>query len=422
MSKKSQGPDIYDRKMIDVLTPSLTDTVQLHYTVEQLKRVGTTREDDFAGEGSIPNMEIKRYIVSAASVENGSYNCHPTMTKWKGKYWYGWMSHPTDEERPGQSIYVSSSDDGTSWPERRLAVDGDDDDRMFRTICAFIPYGDKLYMILLTHWLRDDESVDPGMADTNRPTLHYKVQEWTQFTRTDLWVTNDGITWREDQAGFLDIYRTTESPRLTPEGRLMAFASTNERCPAVVLWPGNNPAEQPEVIKMPFKGKDAWHFSEGHDYGMYLYGEGSWYADDDSRLWMWMRDDSGSSYLGCAISEDGGESWTEPMRSNFPDSTSRIVAGRLKNGRYFIAGNSTRVLMDRSFFAISFSEDGAKFGEMYRLFTEPTVQGFEGHLKMHGYQNPACLVDGDRILLGYAVNKEDMEIGIIETSKMGGIK
>lgn len=85
-------------------------------------------------------------------------------------------------------------------------------------------------------------------------------------------------------------------------------------------------------------------------------------------------------------------------------------------GRFFIAGNSTKVFMDRNFFTISFSQDSAKFGEVYRLFNEPTAQGFQGHLKTNGYQDPACMVEQDRILLGYAVNKEEMEIGIIDTS------
>jgi hypothetical protein len=56
--------------------------------------------------------------------------------------------------------------------------------------------------------------------------------------------------------------------------------------------------------------------------------------------------------------------------------------------------------MDRNFFALSLSADGAKFNKMVQLVGEPTRQRFQGHLKCHGYQYPSCLVDGDRLLIG----------------------
>jgi len=117
-----------------------------------------------------------------------------------------------------------------------------------------------------------------------------------------------------------------------------------------------------------------------------------------------------------AISEDGGRTWSEVMRTNFPDSMSRTFAGRLSDGRFFQVGNSTRVLMDRNFLALSLSDDGAKFGKMVQLVREPTAQRFAGHLKCHGYQYPSCVVDGDRLLIGHSVNKEDIAVGIVDTT------
>jgi len=74
--------------------------------------------------------------------------------------------------------------------------------------------------------------------------------------------------------------------------------------------------------------------------------------------------------------------------------------------------------MDRNFFALSLSDDGAKFHTLYQLVSEPTHQRFQGHLKCHGYQYPSCLVDGDRLLIGYSVNKEDIEVGILDTRRL----
>ena len=41
-----------------------------------------------------------------------------------------------------------------------------------------------------------------------------------------------------------------------------------------------------------------------------------------------------------------------------------------------------------------------------------------GTLKNDGYQYPSCLVDGERLLIGYSVNKEDMEVGIVDTKAL----
>jgi hypothetical protein len=97
---------------------------------------------------------------------------------------------------------------------------------------------------------------------------------------------------------------------------------------------------------------------------------------------------------------------------------SRVFAGRLNDGRFFLVGNSTYQYMDRNFFSISLSTDGAKFEKIYRLIPERTRQRFTGYLKVHGYQYPSCLVDGDKLLIGYSVNKEDIEVGILETKKI----
>ena len=235
--------------------------------------------------------------------------------------------------------------------------------------------------------------------------------------RWDVWVSCDGTDWEVDRQGHLDIMSMFENPRLTKDGRLMVPISTHERKPGVLLWPGDDPTQSPQIVEMPYAGKPD-NYYHGHDEGLFLYGEASWYTDDDGCIWMFHRDESASGYLGLTLSEDGGQNWTEVMRSNFPDSMSRVCAGRLNDGRFYLVGNSTRMHMDRNFFALSLSDDGTRFNKMYRLIKEPIRQRFQGHLKCHGYQYPSCLVDGDRLLIGYSVNKEDIEIGIVDAAEL----
>ena len=55
---------------------------------------------------------------------------------------------------------------------------------------------------------------------------------------------------------------------------------------------------------------------------------------------------------------------------------------------------------------------------MIRLIEKRTKQRFKGHLKVHGYQYPKCFVEDGRLLIVYSVNKEDIEIGIVDTTKI----
>ena len=70
------------------------------------------------------------------------------------------------------------------------------------------------------------------------------------------------------------------------------------------------------------------------------------------------------------------------------------------------------------FFAISLSDDGAKFNKMIRLIEEPARQRFKGHLKVHGYQYPNALEDVDKLLITYSINKEDIECGVINIADL----
>lgn len=400
-------PDIYERKMVDVLSPNIKEMIQNHYTLESFKMTGCTREDNFTDHAAIADYQMQRYSVFKTSTQLGTYNHHASLVRWKDRYWLGWSNCMVNEEWPGQSSFIAHSDDCKTWSERILVAAGDEERGMLHNTGGLYPYGDKLYAFVQRKW---------DLARAKAPSMGGHDDTKVSY-RNDLWVSSDGDRWEMLKEGHLDVMRLLENPRLTKDGRLMVSITTHERKPGVLLWPEDDPTQSPQIIEMPYEG-DPDNYYQGHDEGLFLYGEGSWYTDDDGRIWMFHRDESASGYLGLALSEDGGESWTEVMRSNFPDSMSRVCAGRLNDGRFYLVGNSTRMHMDRNFFALSLSDDGARFNKMYRLIKEPARQRFQGHLKCHGYQYPSCLADGDRLLIGYSVNKEDIEIGIVDTTEL----
>jgi hypothetical protein len=410
MSSNRIVPDVYERKMIDVLTPALKCMVNDYFLMHQFKLIGCTREDGFAGQGVIPICEMQRHSVFKTSTELGTYNHHQNVVKWKDEYWCGWDNSMVNEEWPGQRTFISHSKDGIEWSPRILVADGDQEKGMLRNLGGLYVKGDTLYAFIQEKW-DIAHATSPGMSTHDNTKVSY---------RNDIWATKDGTNWKMVKKEYVDTRWMFENPRLTNEGRLMGPTTDRLGRPGVLLWPGDDPLQVPKMIMQPWHGSEALTeaYYEGHDVGRFIYGEATWYADDDNRIWMYWRDESASEYLGLTLSEDGGETWTEVMRSNFPDSMSRTFAGRLHDGRFYQVGNSTRVLMDRNFFAISLSDDGAKFNKMYQLVTKQTKQRFQGHLKCHGYQYPSCLVDGEKLLIVYSVNKEDIECGIVDLKKI----
>jgi len=177
--------------------------------------------------------------------------------------------------------------------------------------------------------------------------------------------------------------------------------------PGMLLWPGRDILETPEIISIPEPVGAS-----------FPYGEGSWYQLENGRIIVFWRDESGSCRLYVNYSDDNGRTFTPPMLSDIPDSMSRGHAGRLADGRYYLCNNAVPTLLDRRHLTLLLSDDGLTFNKVYVLVDDPTSQRLKGLLKADGYQYPCCLPEKDKLLVGYSINKEDIECGIVDLAKI----
>ena len=174
-------PDIYERKMIDVLTPGLKQMVKDYFVMHQFKMAGCTRGDGFAGEGEIPAYEMRRNSVFKTSTELGTYNHHQSIVKWKEEYWCGWDNCMVNEEWPGQRTFISHSKDGIDWSERILVADGDEEKGMLRNLGGLYVRGDTLYAFIQEKW---------DLAHATAPGMSIHDNTKVSF-RNDIWATKD---------------------------------------------------------------------------------------------------------------------------------------------------------------------------------------------------------------------------------------
>ena len=111
--------------------------------------------------------------------------------------------------------------------------------------------------------------------------------------------------------------------------------------------------------------------------------EPHWWTLPDGRLAALFRDGRRRGFLYRSLSIDSGRIWTLPVRTNFPDATSKFSGLRLADGRYVLVSNPNPKQRDP--LTISISDDGLVFHSMAylvggRWVDYPHVIEHDGHL------------------------------------------
>jgi predicted neuraminidase len=129
--------------------------------------------------------------------------------------------------------------------------------------------------------------------------------------------------------------------------------------------------------------------------------EPTYYSTGNGEVHLIIRDNSKSGFLLRAISYDQGRTFTQPVRTNYTDATSKNFPGRLRNGQYFLINNPNP--KGRDPLAISFSRDGW-------MFRDPLVirrgQG--------SFQYPHAIEHGGKLWVIYSTNKRNIDLAEME--------
>jgi hypothetical protein len=355
------------------------------------------KDDDHGPKGAepavIPHIRAsERSVVYYGNEFNGSYNHHNQINKFKGLYYFAWSNGFRNEEDAGQRVLVASSPDGRTWSQPRTVV-GDENQGAWAHNCVAM-HADKeyLYVTVMSEETEHDETVT-GMR-------RIKPED----ARIDIFRSADGQRFEKAFSYGKGIKWIFEAPRPVAQGGLLCLCTTKNDGPAALLWPKGDILAMPETIKIT-QPEGAW----------FPYGESTWYQLDSGRIMAFWRDEGMSCRLYWNYSDDGGRVWSEPILTDIPDSMSRVYAGRLADGRYFMVNNTSSLLLDRQALTLLLSDDGCCFNKVYMVNDSPSEMRRKGLLKVNGHQYPCCLADGDRLLIAYDANKEDILCEVIET-------
>jgi len=133
-----------------------------------------------------------------------------------------------------------------------------------------------------------------------------------------------------------------------------------------------------------------------------------WLLLPDNNLVAFFRDNKRSGFLFRAFSKDNGDTWTRPVRTNFPDATSKFSGLRLKDGRYVIVSNSNPQKRDP--LTIAISDDGLVFNKMGYLIGGRHID-YPHVIEHDGY-----------LLVAFAGAKQTVEVLKIPIEELNSLK
>jgi hypothetical protein len=319
------------------------------------------RTIDFA---ALPHVPSQHAVVSDVRAENG-VNQHNYLAQHGGKLWVMWSDGPGREDRVGQRVKFATSTDGLVWSQP-----------------AFLT---------------------PEPPDSGPKSPHYGTRSSRGFRwiARGFWQRGDdllALASLDEAAGFFGPSLALRAFRLKPdmatwEDAGVIAADTINNFPPVKLQTGEwLMSRRPHDYKKTgvsflvggVKAIDDWQ-------SFPVLGSSSELAAEEPLAWMLpdgnlvalFRDNRKSGYLYRSFSVDQGRTWTTPMRTNFPDATSKLHGLRLSDGRYVLVSNANPSKRDP--LTIALSEDGLVFTRLYYLVGErhvdyPHVLEHDGHL------------------------------------------
>ena len=324
--------------------------------------------------------------------ETYGYNHHQTITKFRNRYAVTWSSGFKHEDHPGQHVRYAVSKDGLDWDRDRALVPPQAEEAIVWNNIGMFATDSTLYALA-------------GKCNTKgNPHLGMCSMEAERIS-LNIFSTEDLEHW-DQHASLTSGPFVFEGPRQTRDGALLCAGGMIDDWSQAVVLRWEEPAAlagEPELIMIPkVDGLEPIQCT--------------WYQVEDGRILLYLRDGTFSCRLALTVSEDGGKTWSTPLRTDFPNTCSRAFAGRLDDGRYFIAGNNYDRLLDRRSMLIAVSNDGLEFDRMHTIVSGSPTRRIEGKHKEDGFHYPNCLADGERLLVTYSYNKEDIEVSVVDTT------
>ena len=277
----------------------------------------------------------------------GGMNNHSYLAHHDGQFWAMWSDGPGIEDQVGQRVKYATSTDGLQWST--------------------------------------PEFMTPVLPDSGPDSPHYgkRTDRGMRWVANGFWKREGvllALASRDEAAGFfgpsleLRGFRFDKSSGEWRDAGLV-FKNTINNFPPIGLHTGQWIMSRRQFdckktgvhfLVGGVKALDQWEsFPVPGSASELSAEEPDWWILPDNRLAAVFRDQRRSGFLYRAISADGGRTWSKPIKTNFPDATSKFSGLRLADGRYVLVSNPDP--KKREPLTLAISDDGLVFTKMLRL-------------------------------------------------------
>jgi hypothetical protein len=293
---------------------------------------------DVRAKGSTPDKLDKK---------SGGVNQHNYLVHHDGRFWAMWSDGPGIEDRVGQRVKFATSPDGMKWSEPKFLTpvppnSGPDSPH----------YGTRtdkgMRWISRGFWEREGELLALASLDEAAgffgPSLELRA---FRFDKTS-------GEWRDAGLVFKNTINNFPPLKLRTGDWMMSRRAHDYKTTGVHFLVGGVKSLN-DWRSFPVLGSAAELKAEEPD----------WWILPDHNLAAVFRDNRRSGFLYRAFSTDDGRTWSKPVKTNFPDATSKISGLRLHDGRYVLVSNPNPKKRDP--LTLSVSPDGLAFTKMLHL-------------------------------------------------------
>lgn len=387
---------------IFMLFASLTAQDLPHYTGQTLNNPDYHHGQlqPAIGVHNIQVMRANREHPEYADDYGWTYNHAPMLAYWNNTFFLEYLSDPVGEHiAPGQTFLISSND-GYNWSKPQV---------------VFPPYP-------VPDGTRKDEgtSVASNLMSVNHQRMGFYVSSENRlFVLAYIAISMDAKDSPNDGNGIGRVVReihkdgtwgpiyfirynhgwnkkNTNYPFYKKSKDRGVRKACEEMLSSPLIqqqWVEEADRDDPLIpIKKQYKAFSYYHLPDGRVVG----------------LWK---------HALTAISDDGGQTWTTPVRApGFVNSNAKIWGQRIKDGRYATIYNPSDF---RWPLALSVSEDGLRYDNLLLVNGEISTMRYGGNYKSYGPQYVRGILEGNgtppdsNLWVTYSMNKEDIWVSKI---------
>lgn len=343
--------------------------------------------------GLSPAPGTQTFTVFGPNEATDRFSNGVVLMPFKGRLYAQWQSSARDEDAPDTWVAYSVSDDGETWPAPTVLARAGEGGLM-RSSGGWWTDGETL-VAYVNVWPDGFQSGAGGYAE-------YRL-------------SRDGETWSEPRRVMGADGRPVEGvieqdPHLIG-GRLMTGFHMR---PGMIAGPfytddslGLSGWTPGRMQNLP---RDASGAAAEHEKRLSREIEPSLFQRGDCAV-MVFRDEELSFRQIASESCDRGVSWTTPVLTDMPDARAKQSAGNLPDGTAYLV-NAPNTDRPRMPLAVTLSDDGRVFDRSFLLRGAGDLQPlrYEGQYKRPGYHYPKSVVWNGALYVGYATNKEDVQV------------